>query len=1189
MSETAEMPSQTEAKKSQTPVRRWRWVVLFLLSSLVGWLWWFPPSLNQLIPWLIGTIAFHTGKTVELSSLVLDGASGVLATQVAVRPSPTASPILTAEQVRLGLHLGDWWATGKPISLFLSGVRVEIPEQIEKDGEEGSNPFAVLPTGSLRLQTVDIFHQGAAWQGIGVHLDNGQILYHQDGRADWQFHGQLLHGGKKANLQGEGQWNKDHSWRGGWRMEKVQPSLLGPLVSGISPLATMQSPLDLSAQVEGVGVDRVQVDWNLEMGKGQFAFPELFRWPFPITRMTAQGQVVAENAQVNLMVNAFTLKSDHATGEGKFTLTGLGGSDPHLELKAKIWNGPVEKANYYYPVTIMSGEVVHWLDTSLLHGRVLDANVNIRGPLNHFPFDTYPKDKDGKATAFRIEANIEDASVLFHPDLPPISQARTKLIFDRLSMEAHVQEGVLIGSRQIKGKVRIGDMLRNPTVEVDGTALADLASLWQQVIAHPGLKWDEAIGLAGTELKGQGAMEFSLRLPLEGTNKATYQGKLDLVENWARLPFLQQPFAKVRGGITANQNQVKVVVEHADYGGVPVFGTVEASGISNPALAGVLIKMRGVLPHGWLASRLSEVAEKEVVVTGDAPLQAVLERKTGEAGFGVDGQLVLKNVAIAGFPGLEKKVGEGGEAQLSGRLGGDGQFSLKKLLVKLASLEVNGQGEVDLAWLSKDEKELKGKKVRPLSLALKGGIPMETLSPWLKPVLGEEGSLQGPATWRLNMGNKPGKPGVRLELNADLSKVKVKGDWGWRKERGSEGQWNTTGWLQKNGVLEVEKIKGKIGNLEINGNGQLRLRQETGRLELKSFSLGKTNGSLLLVKEMKEGKEKYQVETKLKELDLSHELSKKSSKEERDRPPQVTDGESWPRFHFKMDADHLTLANGLTGKELQVQAASKGSLLRLERLNFQLGEKKVTSSGEMIWLEEKDWGDYSGQFNLSTGDIGGLLKALDWHTGLKGGEGGIGLQVAGNVPRGEKLLNHLEGKGKIQGKDGVVQEARFLTTLLSLLSISELPKLLTGDRPDLEGEGFYYKKVGGDFVIKKGIVRSDNLTLAGPAMTIVISGDMDLPEKRLNMLVGARVFQMLDKILTNIPVVGKLITGSRHSLWETQFDVTGPMEDPKWSVRPVDSLVPGIFRDILDLPGKMFKMEEGSSAGEGNKGKEGKE
>ena len=91
-------------------------------------------------------------------------------------------------------------------------------------------------------------------------------------------------------------------------------------------------------------------------------------------------------------------------------------------------------------------------------------------------------------------------------------------------------------------------------------------------------------------------------------------------------------------------------------------------------------------------------------------------------------------------------------------------------------------------------------------------------------------------------------------------------------------------------------------------------------------------------------------------------------------------------------------------------------------------------------------------------------------------------------------------------------------------------------------------------------------------------GKFDLVKHELDLIAGVAPMASLDKFLTKIPVVGKIITGGdEESLVKAYFSVKGGFDDPQVNAIPFTSLsrkVMGIFQGIFQTPGALFPPQD---------------
>ncbi len=173
-------------------------------------------------------------------------------------------------------------------------------------------------------------------------------------------------------------------------------------------------------------------------------------------------------------------------------------------------------------------------------------------------------------------------------------------------------------------------------------------------------------------------------------------------------------------------------------------------------------------------------------------------------------------------------------------------------------------------------------------------------------------------------------------------------------------------------------------------------------------------------------------------------------------------------------------------------------------------------------------------------------------------------------PLGADFLPEASGSLQLEVKDGVLQRFGFISKVFSLLNVSQILRLRL---PDMAREGMPFQRLSGILTLQEGRLSTENLTMKSPAMNLSLLGDFDLEKDRLNLIMGVKPLQTVDKIVTHIPVAGWILAGEEKALVTAHFQITGRSGNPEVTAIPVTSLSEktlGIFRRVLGLPGKMI-------------------
>jgi uncharacterized protein YhdP len=189
---------------------------------------------------------------------------------------------------------------------------------------------------------------------------------------------------------------------------------------------------------------------------------------------------------------------------------------------------------------------------------------------------------------------------------------------------------------------------------------------------------------------------------------------------------------------------------------------------------------------------------------------------------------------------------------------------------------------------------------------------------------------------------------------------------------------------------------------------------------------------------------------------------------------------------------------------------------------------------------------------VQTNDLGAVLRAMNLHDGLIGGQ----TQIAGQT-----LLAGASGplRGHLEVKDFTLQQAPILARVLAAASLPGILKLLNND-------GLAFSKLSGDFELGEGIITMKQLRAHGGALGLTVKGTVDVKTSSLNLKGTVIPFYGLNTLLSHIPVVGSLLSGGKgEGLISVTYRLTGKLADPQVAVNPASVLTPGFLRGIFDL------------------------
>ncbi|MBI3398980.1 MAG: AsmA-like C-terminal region-containing protein, partial [Deltaproteobacteria bacterium] len=198
--------------------------------------------------------------------------------------------------------------------------------------------------------------------------------------------------------------------------------------------------------------------------------------------------------------------------------------------------------------------------------------------------------------------------------------------------------------------------------------------------------------------------------------------------------------------------------------------------------------------------------------------------------------------------------------------------------------------------------------------------------------------------------------------------------------------------------------------------------------------------------------------------------------------------------------------------------------------------------------------------NASNVEIEPLLKQAGAEEKTLTGDADIKIELSAR--RGtETLSKRIDGKGEVYSKNGRLWKFVVLSKIFSIVNIISIDELFRNGLP--------YKAVAGNFVIKDGVISTENLLLDSSSMRMSTIGIIDVPNMTIDAKLGLHPFVTADKIITNIPLAGWIIGGKEKSTISMYYKIKGSLRDPDVEAIPIQALgegVWGIFKRTLKLP-----------------------
>ena len=243
---------------------------------------------------------------------------------------------------------------------------------------------------------------------------------------------------------------------------------------------------------------------------------------------------------------------------------------------------------------------------------------------------------------------------------------------------------------------------------------------------------------------------------------------------------------------------------------------------------------------------------------------------------------------------------------------------------------------------------------------------------------------------------------------------------------------------------------------------------------------------------------------------------------------------------------------------------------------FQVGSKNPIKGSGKFSVKDPEAIRFETQLEANDIEAGELLAMFGDHfkDGLTGRVKKLDLNVKSRGRNLSENIRTLSGKVSIRLDEGTIDKGKLKAGAFSLFGL-QVPVADKNNAEVDEGPSNYVG-ISGDFTHVGGIAETENFIYETDQRRTSIVGKFDLNKREMDTVVGVAPMPGLDKFLTKIPVVGKILTaGDEGSLIKTYYTVKGPFDDPEVSATPFTSLgkkVMGLFQGILQTPGEILTL-----------------
>jgi hypothetical protein len=242
----------------------------------------------------------------------------------------------------------------------------------------------------------------------------------------------------------------------------------------------------------------------------------------------------------------------------------------------------------------------------------------------------------------------------------------------------------------------------------------------------------------------------------------------------------------------------------------------------------------------------------------------------------------------------------------------------------------------------------------------------------------------------------------------------------------------------------------------------------------------------------------------------------------------------------------------------------------IEMKDLVFDSNSSVNSGGRILIDAKGVGHFEGSVQARDMETKNLFSFFGniFENSLSGDVKTVDARLKGSGKDWKEIFRSLSGNLSLDIQSGNINLEKLKRGVRRLFSSIPQPNPLKKDAASS------FKQISGDFVAKDGIFKTQNFVIETENRRTSIVGTFDLVNNQMDTVVGIAPLAGLDRFLTQIPVVGKIITGGdEKSILKAYYTVKGDFNNPEITLTPFTSLgkrVMGIFQAILQAPQELL-------------------
>jgi uncharacterized protein (TIGR02099 family) len=845
--------------------------------------------------------------------------------------------------------------------------------------------------------------------------------------------------------------------------------------------------------------DEAKGDLKLDSRDMHVSLPRLFAEPVVLD--SAAGHVGWSRTAdgVRIALDDIRFVSPHTSG----TASGSWASRPKgpgiIDLKAQLTRAEVRNLDRYLPLTL-SPNVRDWLRRAIREGSASDVRIALSGDLADFPFP------DPRRGQFLVTFKAAGVTLDYAPGWPAIDGIDANVRFEGTGMTIDASKARMLGTDAGPVKAVIPHLgAANPVLTITGEAAGPTTQFLKFVEQSPVGEW---IGHAtdGMQATGNGKLNLRFALPLNKPEGVTLAGDFQFLDNQVRMPGAPA-LANVNGSVLFTEEGARSRDIAADvFGGHAHVALSSANGTLH-------VNANGTASVAALKADLDWPLLDRVSGTADWELSA--QTRAGNATWTISSNLRGTSIVLPAPMG--KAAGEAAALRIERReiankpaedlLTVDYRNTLRLLAHRSVGKDT---ASVDRALLLAGSAIARGGTPDRPGLWVRAQVPDFDLDEWLALFAKEfpRGERTGPASgsaFELNgVELEAGRIDVFARVLHDLSVTGIRSESDWRLRFTGRELDGTAVWRAPGGNLPNGRVMARLARFAAPGPDEINPVHS--------------------------------------EIDVNEKAKN-----------------TWPALDIA--AESFVSRAGHDVGSLVLQAEPTGPDWRITKLSLTNPAGRIDANG--WWRVGREPQSTDIEVAVDTQDAGAFLERFGYPVAVRNAPTNISGKLTWNGAPNDFDFPSLDGGFRL--KTGPGQFTKIdpgMGKLLSLLSLQALPRRITLDFRDVFSEGFAFDEIGGTFKVEKGLMRTSDLMLDGPAAAVSITGEIDLarettaldvrvkPALSTTFSAGAAALFIANPLLGAAVGAGtllaqKLLDNPLGSIFSYDYRVTGPWSDPQ--------------------------------------------